>query len=531
MTSCVYNELKRAVLRWSFLAGVALQVFLLWLGAREDWGFRDQVDAFYLFALSRENAMFSLFSPMAAMLPYVLAFAGDWQHKAVYYQLHRSGVRRYNVSRIAAGTLSGGLALAMGTFLYALACILLSPQDSLIVEVWRTYADGSWLESAFHSAGGKGYMWLSVGLDSLAGMVWACVGLLAGILFRQPIVAVLTTQATYLTFLRVPFLSALYKPNAHFVPSASSGTLGLERILLDQWLIIAVVSLLTALTVRRAALRLGVNHSPLRRLQRYLCLPGVLRETDVWLAVLPFLLLRPFIFTMGSQSAADALLYGLGGFPYVEMPTANDVSQWFLLLIPPLMVSMVSLRREASSRLYMTLYRFGGTASWLWRQLGQQALVCAVYVFAQAAVLLGWAALRGLGFGSAVVFLAEEGARIVSFQETLLALPLLAAHLCVLCFLTTLAFLLTNNGMASVLLALLISVGSAWLVRIGQYRALILGYTGMLLRSSLIYPGHVNPWIQIVIQIGLCALLALACQMVAGYSRRFVHRKAGQAHD
>ena len=112
MTSCVYNELKRAVLRWSFLAGVALQVFLLWLGAREDWGFRDQVDAFYLFALSRENAMFSLFSPMAAMLPYVLAFAGDWQRKAVYYQLHRSGVRRYNVSRIAAGTLSGGLALA-----------------------------------------------------------------------------------------------------------------------------------------------------------------------------------------------------------------------------------------------------------------------------------------------------------------------------------------------------------------------------------------------------------------------------------
>lgn len=531
MMSCVYNELKRAVFRWSFLAGVALQGFLLWLGAWEDWGFRDQVDAFYLFALSRENAMFSLFSPMAAILPYVLAFAGDWQHKAVYYQLHRSGVRRYTVSRIAAVVLSGGLALATGTFLYALACILLSPQDSFIVEVWRTYADGSWLQSAFHSVGGRGYMWLSVGLDGLAGMVWACVGLLAGILFRQPIIAALTTQAVYLMFLRVPFLSALYKPNAHFTPSESNETLGLGRILMDQWLIIAAVSLLTALFVRRGALRLGVNRSPLRRLQRYLRLPGVLREMDVWLVVLPFLLLRPFIFTMSTRSAAEALLHGLGGFPYVEMPTANDVSQWFLLLIPPLMISMVSLRREASSRLYMTLYRFGGTASWLWRQLGQQALMCTVYVVAQAAVLLGLAALRGLGFGSAVLLLAEEGAQIITFQDTLLVLPLLTAHLCALCFFTTMAFLLTNRGMASMLLVLLISVGSAWLVRIGQYRAFILGYTGMLLRSSLMYPGHINPWIQIVIQIGLCALLALACQMAAGYNRRFVHRKVGQAHD
>ena len=158
-------------------------------------------------------------------------------------------------------------------------------------------------------------------------------------------------------------------------------------------------------------------------------------------------------------------------------------------------------------------------------------MMCTVYVVAQAAVLLGLAALRGLGFGSAVLLLAEEGAQIITFQDTLLVLPLLTAHLCALCFFTTMAFLLTNRGMASMLLVLLISVGSAWLVRIGQYRAFILGYTGMLLRSSLMYPGHINPWIQIVIQIGLCALLALACQMAAGYNRRFVHRKVGQAHD
>lgn len=525
------NEVARAVFSRTFLASVLLQMFLLWLGAREDWQFRDQVDAFYLFALSRENAMFSLFAPMVAVLPYVLTFAADWQQKSVYFQIHRQSRHEYTVSRIAAAVLSGGLAMALGTSFYAVACLFLSPANSHIVEVWRSYADGSWLEPFFRSTGGRGYMCLSIGLDALAGMVWVCVGLMLAIAFRQPIIALLGTQATYLLFLRVPMLSHLYQPNLYFVPAISPGSLSLLQIIGVQLAIIMSLAVFLLLIIPKRTYKLGVNLSMTFKLQRLLRLPFVLKEANVWLVVFPFVFLRPLIFFGNTQSLAAGILHGLGGFIFEDPPTINNLAQWFLLLIPPLMLTSISLRRELSSRIYIVLYRYGRVSSWLRYQFWQQILVCLTYVLAQTALIVVCGLARGVSAGPAVVFMFEDAARIISFETTLLAIPLVIVHLVALCVLLTLLTILMNNSFASIVTTLLLSIGSVWLATSPESNVLLLSCTGMLMRSSVIYPDQVVPALQIAIQILLVTLFAMVTIVAASYNKRFIHQKVSITND
>ncbi len=527
----IKNEIKRAVCRPAFAAGVFLQIFLLWIGAWEDWGFRDQVDAFYLFALSRESAIFSLFAPIVVILPYIPVIASDWQRKTVYGHIYRSGTRPYIISRIAAAAVSGGMAMAMGTWLYGLACIYFSPADSFIVEVWRSYADNTWLESAFRSAGGREYIWLSIGLDGLTGIVWAGAGLLISLLFRHPLISLLGTQGVYLLFLRTPFLSKYYQPNTFFASGLGVRHSSLINLLLIQLLVITIIWLFTYVYILRSIRKLGVNLSKIDGYQHVFRVPSALRESDVWLLVLPLMLIRPFIFNAQAQSVPGVLLHGLGGFPFQEQSTVNDIAQWFLLIIPPLLIALISLQRELSGRLYLTLYRMKTERAWLRQQIKQQAVVCLVYTTVQAIILIGWGVVKGLSTGSAVVFLAEAGAKIVSFSSAFMVIPLLATHLMVLCLLLTFTLLILNNSVIAAVTTLIVSIASVWIVQVDRFRAFILGYTGMLLRSSLIEPNQFTPLVQILIQIVLIMLLILACYISVSYHKRFIHQKARSIND
>lgn len=502
----IINELRRSI-GYRLALGVFFQLLLLLVGGLEDWSFASQVDGFYLFSISRENALFLLFSPLAAIIPYALQFLGDWEQRIIYHSLHRCGKRAFVSSKIIATIMSGALATALGTLLYALICICFAPADSKIVEAWRTYGDGTWLEHFFRSYSGREYMFVCVGLDAIAGSIWSAIALLLSCILRSKVASLLGTAILFFSFVRIHDLRALYYPSSYYVPTIDQPVKELSDILITQIVVLCILCVLIVFFMSYKLKELGLAKKKKTcslRLNRYI----TKNNKWIWITTIFLILIRTLLLDNYQESIYEQLLNCMGGIPFEESINVNSLSQWFLLLLPLIIYNSLLLKNNFSSWRYMTIHRFGRKKAWLFNIIRKQVMFCLAYVLIQFASVLLWGACKGTNFDAIANNSINGYSSYVGFFICILIIPFLSIHFFVLCCLETSAFFFSKSVTVSAVIVLLIH---AITIVISNYPGTIwnLESNGMLLRSSIFYEEQIPLSLCFLFQTTMIVLLIL----------------------
>lgn len=112
-----WNDCKRSILSWGFLAAVLGTCAVYFAGAWVDlqWGVNDVL---YYYSVASRLGDYTKLLPVLCVLPFATSYATEWNHHFVPYAVVRSNQTKYAISKGLATALSGGLALAMGLALF-----------------------------------------------------------------------------------------------------------------------------------------------------------------------------------------------------------------------------------------------------------------------------------------------------------------------------------------------------------------------------------------------------------------------------
>lgn len=121
-----WNDLKRAIVSWGFLAAVLGTCAVYLAGAWVDLqgGINDVL---YYYSVSSRLGDFTKLLPLLCVLPYAVNYVSEWNHNVVRYAVVRSNQTRYALSKAVTTAISGGLALALGLTLFLVLLALRFP--------------------------------------------------------------------------------------------------------------------------------------------------------------------------------------------------------------------------------------------------------------------------------------------------------------------------------------------------------------------------------------------------------------------
>ena len=106
------TDFKRAVISWKFLAGVLLELFIL-------------------FAAGFDSDLFRVSVPVVCTFPYSTAWLLDYQNGFLKIYLHRTGVNAYIFGKILACGISGGTVETLAGWIYLYIGGQKDPQQNL----------------------------------------------------------------------------------------------------------------------------------------------------------------------------------------------------------------------------------------------------------------------------------------------------------------------------------------------------------------------------------------------------------------
>jgi ABC-type transport system involved in multi-copper enzyme maturation permease subunit len=232
----IKTELKRAFRSWTFVvaAGLCFVVFLseVW----DDLKGASTSNQALMFSMSLVVSGFLLIAPIIAAIPYSFSFCDDYN--TGYYRLLavRQRYSTYLVSKCLGTALAGGLALSLGTALYAVFLYICFPlyipgisqaASTLGLDlIWEHlgYTQGAWL-----------LIVVQIVLCMLSGMVWATVGLMFSALVPNRYVAIAIPFILYLTCFLVMSRLGLDRlsPATFLVPYQRSDTTLIEVVLYE----------------------------------------------------------------------------------------------------------------------------------------------------------------------------------------------------------------------------------------------------------------------------------------------------------
>lgn len=478
-------ELRRAFVNPLFVLTVGIQILFLYLGGIEDWPYAKDLDSFYMFAVSQEFGAAHLFVPIMVMLPYGLSLIQELNTGYTLFQLHRSGRRDWVVGKIIAVILSGATAVALGTLLYAGACILLAPDNSYRVEVWRSYADGHWLEPYLRNNYGIPYMFLSVFLCFLSGLVWSCVGLLLINKCSNAVIVLILSESIFLLCTRVPLLKQFIDPIEMLQPTFFSDQYTLTRIVTTQLSITAVILVCTIWLMFRKSHNLALyKHNTIFK--------KVTTTTMNWLQISPIVLLlfvimallRPIIFIGNRASSGTMLLSLVGGLEYNEQPSVADLAQWILLWSPCFVHVGLITQHEFSNYMLIKIYRYGGEDAWIRNTLKRSIFPCIAYILLAVGWIVCYAQLQNVS-GWTIIAWMDDGTMIDLSDCLIWILPTLCLHAVFLCVLQICIALYMKKAHIGAFVTLVLTMGSIWFAReASDLSAYALGNMGMVMRIS-----------------------------------------------
>ncbi len=512
------NEVKRAFLQPLFFLSVGLQCLFLYLGGAEDWPHAQGLDAFYLFAVSQEMGVAHLFLPILVFLPHCLTFIQEMNSGYTLLQLHRMGRREWITGKITATVLSGAVAVALGTLLYVWACLLLAPADGYRVAVWRTYADGHWLEPYLRSHNGVPYLFLSVGLSFLSGLVWSSVCVLLASLCANGVMVLLAAESIYLLCARVSLLRLICDPVEMLQPSFYQDLYPLKRILWTQGGIFLAALLLTVLILGKKSRCMGLYQQG-RRFFRSMAQKAMDRlqlSAGILFIFMLAAVLRPMIFIGNADSQGTMLLSLVGGIPFGDEPSVSDLAQWMLLWLPCMIHVGLIVQHECSNYRYIRIYRFGGARKWV-KHIWQRSIwPCVFYILLTLGSIIGYAQLQGITGWTAFSW-TEEGALVDQGSYLLWLTPALLLHAVFVCTLQIgITFCLRNSHAAS-FVTLLLMMGSAWFARKpSTVASFVPGNMGMVLRFGLQGLPGAHPAAVLLAETFLVAVLVIWTLLRAG---------------
>ncbi len=538
---CILNDLRRGIINRAFLVAVLLQILLLYFGGREDWPYYAGLDGFYLFAASRELSVTHLYFPIIVCLPFALSFASDMRQGFIFSELHRSGRARYITARIMANTIAGALAVGLGTAIYALACILLSQPSSYRVEVWRTYADGNWLEPFLRTNYGRPYMLLCIILDMMGGAVWATVCLALSTIYPNPIFSLLGTQIIYLAFVRIPPFSTLINPIPLIRPTFFNSALTLKGIIARQLFCYMVFLGMSIWGLYKALKNIAVYNKGLLQVfspfwvrsrkgkatsSNWLsrCFGGMLHPTFLLVAGC-LILIRPFVFRVEKGSMAMSLLSLIGGIPYQDIPSVGDIAAWMLLLMPCLLGVGLQLQQEFTGRMYFTLYRYRSGAKWFLSVFRSNAIVCIGYGMFQALWIIIWCYINRIGGWDAWGY-DFSGTWINAQGVWPWVVPMLCIHLVLIAVVQMVIHIASGSGIAAIGGALLVWISTVWFGSTpSAISSFLPGNIGMVLRSSNYGSLYGSPALQFLTQIVLTIILVYTGSIISQKMQNCLHMK------
>lgn len=402
-------ELRRAFVNPLFVLTIGIQILFLYLGGMEDWPYAKDLDSFYLFAVSQEFGVAHLFVPILVLLPSGLSLIQELNTGYTLFALHRSSRKSWVAGKHLAVILSGATAVALGTLVYVAACLLLAPENGYRVEVWRSYADGHWLEPYLRNDCGKPYLFLSVGLSFLSGMVWSCVGLLLIHLCSNAVIVLILSESIFLLCTRVPLLKQCIDPVEMLQPTFFSDQYPLQRIAATQLGTAAVLLMLSIGLMFRKSHRLTLY-------QRHTTFKRLTAATMNWLQISPIVLLffalmaflRPIIF-IGDRSSIGTMLLSLaGGMAYHEQPSVADLAQWMLLWSPCFVHVGLITQHEFSSYMQIKIYRYGREDTWIRNILRRSVFPCIAYILLAVSWIVCYARLQKIN-GWSVITWSDDG--------------------------------------------------------------------------------------------------------------------------
>lgn len=503
------QEIKKALCNPFFVLAVLLQVLLLYDGAREDWVNPQTAGAFYLFNVAKTLGSAQLFIPLIASLPHAMSYASEKRSGFLVLSYYRTGKTNYIAGKILSVLISGGLALGLGTLLYAGACILLSPAVTEASNDWRAYQDGTWMAPYCEAAFGRPYIFLSVMMDASTGVLWSSVTLLFSVLVAHPIFALIASQCFFMVVVSSPVLRSIFNPmipadlSAYYSKTPTPGVL-----LAQEGLFLTVVLLLTCLLfiyqLNHVSFSRGHGRSrtsPLHRLMAHIKIP----RTALYFA-LALLIARPILFGLYSITTGETLIYLMGGALYHSVSSFAETAQWFLLLIPCMLMISMYMAQELSPRLYLSLHRHGSGGRWYGSMLRESLLPCLGYILLQYAWIIIFCALTGRTGDSALVYLDYGQVNYTPYIRWIL--PVLLAHILMITTLQLGLTLWTGNSLYPMLGVLFMLILSSW-VGHGLHNpssSYYIGNWGMVVRSDIAGELQITPGTMVLIQLAASAL-------------------------
>ena len=181
MLRTLWQDLRRAIISRRFLLAVmgaaalyVISAYDLGLGQAIRWGNkRHLLD--YL-GDAQTVALMDLL-PFAAVIPFGAGFAEDWEFHAHHYLIARTGSRSYRLSKIVAGTTSGGFVMAFSMLLFLLAALPFSQMETGAVSTFFPYMgdivrEGQWVS----------YFSFQLALAFIYGALWASASMLLSVM-------------------------------------------------------------------------------------------------------------------------------------------------------------------------------------------------------------------------------------------------------------------------------------------------------------------------------------------------------------
>lgn len=518
------QEIRKALLNPSFFIAILMQIIFLYVGGWEDWPWRDQLDSFYMFANSRELGVAHLFLPILSCLPYAMSYVFENKSRYFLFQYHRTENRSWILGKIIAVTLAGGLAVGLGTLIYAIFCILLVPSDSLIVEVWRTYADGHWLEPFLRNHYGIPYLFLCVFVDTVAGCVWSCIGLLCAVALNNVVLVLLVPEFLYLLCSRIDFITQVYDSVAMSRLSFYSDAFALPRIILCQTIVFIIAFSATLLLMLLRLKDVGLYSHRVHDDQD----KGLLNRVCTFLKVSPpmlvffaiCLLLRPILCFGNTTSFGTMLLSLAGGIEYQEQPVVRDLAQWMIFLLPCFIHTGMILSQEFADRIYIKLYRYEQPRKWCVRIMCSTLIPCILYVLLALLWIMLYSHLLGVRTWLTIGW-SESGEMIDMMPYIYWLIPTLCCHIATICILQICATIYIRHVTFATCIVLTLVMSTSWLVTTpSRYAAYAIGNMGMIMRLDPAGVDAATPQAILLTQLGIiCMSVVLIFHGIKRYRR------------
>lgn len=174
-SNTIFTDLNKALYSWNFLGAILGTLLVYAIIIKPE--FNSSVDVLYLFRVSVEYiGVYHLMFILMCTIPYSTSFCTEFNSKNFKYSIIRSDATSYCWSKIIACSISGGLAIALGTFIFIFCTSFFIPLVNSNPEIYSlfAYTTGGQLLGQ-----GKYIIYFSIYiiLTFFKGVLWSAIGL------------------------------------------------------------------------------------------------------------------------------------------------------------------------------------------------------------------------------------------------------------------------------------------------------------------------------------------------------------------